>query len=96
MTLLCKAAYDEYYRSLGIKFPVIKVKDMRSRWGSCIPSKGILTFNVHLTEYPLAAAEYVVAHEFTHFLQANHSARFYAELAKFMPDYRERERLLKG
>ena len=96
MTLLCKAAYDGYYRSLGISFPVIKVKDMRSRWGSCIPSKGILTFNVHLMEYPLAAAEYVVAHEFTHFLQANHSARFYAELAKFMPDYREREKLLKG
>lgn len=96
MTTLCQKAYDEYYRSLGIKFPVIKVKDMRSRWGSCIPSKGILTFNVHLMEYPLAAAEYVVAHEFTHFLQANHSARFYAELAKFMPDHRERERLLKG
>ena len=96
MTTLCQNAYDEYYRSLGIKFPVIKVKDMRSRWGSCIPSKGILTFNVHLMEYPFAAAEYVVAHEFTHFLQANHSARFYAELAKFMPDYREREKLLKG
>ena len=96
MTTLCQKAYDEYYRSLGIKFPVIKVKDMRSRWGSCIPSKGILTFNVHLMEYPFAAAEYVVAHEFTHFLQANHSARFYAELAKFMPDYREREKLLKG
>ena len=96
ITLLCKAAYDEYYEKLGISFPVIKVKDMRSRWGSCIPSKGILTFNVHLMEYPLAAAEYVVAHEFTHFLQANHSARFYAELAKFMPDYREREKLLKG
>lgn len=96
MTTLCQKAYDEYYRSLGIKFPVIKVKDMRSRWGSCIPSKGILTFNVHLMEYPFAAAEYVVAHEFTHFLQANHSARFYAELAKFMPDHREREKLLKG
>ena len=96
MTTLCQKAYDEYYRSLGIKFPMIKVKDMRSRWGSCIPSKGILTFNVHLMEYPFAAAEYVVAHEFTHFLQANHSARFYAELAKFMPDYREREKLLKG
>lgn len=96
ITLLCKAAYDEYYGKLGISFPVIKVKDMRSRWGSCIPSKGILTFNVHLMEYPFAAAEYVVAHEFTHFFQANHSVRFYAELAKFMPDYREREKLLKG
>ena len=95
MTLLCKRAYDEHYGKLGIDFPTIKVKDMRSRWGSCIPSKKILTFNVHLMEYPLPAAEYVVAHEFTHFLQANHSARFYAELARYMPDYKQRERLLK-
>ena len=75
--------------------PTIKVKDMRSRWGSCIPSKKILTFNVHLMEYPMPAAEYVVAHEFTHFLQANHSARFYEELARYMPDYKQRERILK-
>ena len=46
-------------------------------------------------EYPLPAAEYVVAHEFTHFLQANHSARFYAELARYMPDFKEKEKLLK-
>ena len=95
MTLLCKRAYDEHYGKLGIDFPTIKVKDMRSRWGSCIPSKKILTFNVHLMEYPLPAAEYVVAHEFTHFLQANHSARFYEELARYMPDYKQRERILK-
>lgn len=95
MTLLCKKAYDEYYGKLGIDFPVIKVKDMRSRWGSCIPSKKILTFNVHLMERPLPAAEYVTAHEFTHFLQANHSAQFYCELAKYMPDFREKEKLLK-
>lgn len=95
MTLLCKRAYDEHYGKLGIDFPTIKVKDMRSRWGSCISSKKILTFNVHLMEYPLPAAEYVVAHEFTHFLQANHSARFYAELARYMPDYKQREKLLK-
>lgn len=57
--------------------------------------KNILTFNVHLMEYPLPAAEYVVAHEFTHFLQANHSARFYEELARYMPDYKQRERILK-
>mgnify|MGYP002616947640 CR=1 FL=1 len=42
MTLLCKRAYDEHYGKLGIDFPTIKVKDMRSRWGSCIPSKFIL------------------------------------------------------
>ena len=95
MTLLCTKAYDEYYKKLGIDFPVIKVKDMRSRWGSCIPSKKILTFNVHLMEYPLPAAEYVVAHEFTHFIEANHSSRFYAELSKYLPDYREKEKILK-
>ncbi|MFR2155340.1 MAG: YgjP-like metallopeptidase domain-containing protein [[Eubacterium] siraeum] len=38
---------------------------------------------------------YVVAHEFTHFLQANHSARFYAELARYISRLQAEERILK-
>lgn len=92
MTLLCKRAYDEHYGKLGIDFPTIKVKDMRSRWGSCIPSKKILTFNVHLMEYPLPAAEYVVAHEFTHFLRQITVQGSTQSLARYMPVNKQRER----
>lgn len=96
MTRLCRKAYDEYYCRYVSRFPVIKVKNMRSRWGSCIPSKNILTFSVRLMEHPITACEYVVAHEFTHFLHPDHSPLFYNELAKYMPDHKQRKALLKN
>ena len=96
MTKLCRKAYDEYFYRYVSSFPIIKVKNMRSRWGSCIPSKNILTFSVRLMERPLPACEYVVAHEFTHFLHADHSADFYNELEKYMPDHKQKKALLKN
>ena len=95
MTKLCRKAYNEYFCQYVKQFPVIKVKNMRSRWGSCIPSKHIVTFSVRLMEHPLPACEYVVAHEFTHFLHPDHSADFYNELGKYMPDHKQKKALLK-
>ena len=96
ITKLCCKAYDEYFYRYVSSFPIIKVKNMRSRWGSCIPSKNILTFSVRLIDRPLPACEYVVAHEFTHFLHADHSADFYNELEKYMPDHKQKKALLKN
>ena len=39
--------------------------------------------------------DYVIVHELTHFLQANHSALFYQEIEKRMPDYKQRIKRLK-
>lgn len=91
---LCREVYP-YYEQLGIDYPQIKFRKMTSRWGSCHPAKGILTFNTNLIYAPIECVEYVVMHEFTHFLQANHSAKFYEELAAVCPDYKERRKKLK-
>lgn len=91
---LCREAYS-YYEKLGIDYPQIKFRKMTSRWGSCHPTKGILTFNTNLIYAPIECVEYVVLHEFTHFLQANHSRAFYEELARVCPDYKERRKKLK-
>ena len=83
----CQKAYP-YFRAMGVDFPVIKFRKMVSRWGSCHPTKGILTFNINLMYAPPECIEYVVLHEFCHFLQANHSGMFYAELEKVCPHWR--------
>lgn len=91
---LCEKAYPHYENS-GIKYPQIKFRKMVSRWGSCHPTKGVLTFNTNLMYAPFECIEYVVWHEFTHFLQANHSSRFYNELSEVCPDWKERRKRLK-
>ena len=91
---LCEMAYP-YYEKRGIKYPVIKFRKMKTRWGSCHTIKGILTFNTQLIYAPVECVEYVVWHEFSHFLQANHSDKFYDELRKVYPEWRASRKKLK-
>ena len=91
---LCEKVYP-YYEKKGIAYPRIKFRKMVSRWGSCHAIKGVLTFNVNLMYAPLSCIEYVVWHEFTHFLQQNHSKKFYEELEKVYPHWKQCRNRLK-
>ena len=75
--------------------PELKVRDMTTRWGSCSLRTGTLAFARRLCVMPLAAQEYVVVHEFCHFAHPDHSPAFWAAVARVMPDYKQREKLLK-
>ncbi len=90
----CRKVYP-YYEIRGVKYPQIKFRRMVSRWGSCHPVRGILTFNINLMYVPRECVEYVVWHEFTHFLQANHSKFFYEELSAVCPDWKLYRKMLK-
>ncbi|MCD7797226.1 MAG: M48 family metallopeptidase [Clostridiales bacterium] len=46
--------------------------------------------------YPPRAVDYVVVHELAHIRHHNHSKDFYAFVEKYMPDYKQREKLLKN
>lgn len=93
----------ENYDSADIKGVIVDVmscvarlREMVSRWGSCSPKKGFVTFNTALVAMPVSCIEYVVMHEFTHFLFPNHSKNFYQQLRIFMPDWEERKKRLEG
>ncbi len=92
---VCKKVYP-YYERRGVAFPQIRFRKMVSQWGNCRAKQGILTFNTALRYAPLECIEYVVHHEFTHFLQQNHSKLFYAELEKACPDWKALRKTLKA
>ena len=91
---VCEEVYPKFQK-YGVAFPEIRVRNMVSRWGSCQPKRKTLTFNIALIEVPLSCIEYVVTHEFVHFLQPNHSRKFYQYLSTFMPDWKERKNMLE-
>jgi len=95
ITVICKKVYPQV-KKYGVAFPEIQFREMVSRWGSCSPKKGFVTFNTALIAMPVSCIEYVVTHEFTHFLYPNHSKKFYQQLATFMPDWEERKKRLEG
>ena len=72
----------------------IKVKNYKSRWGSC-DKKGRLTFNWHLIKAPHSIVDYVVIHELCHMVQSNHSPKFWHEVEKYDPSYKKHKKWLK-
>lgn len=73
----------------------VSVKMMRTRWGSCNGKKGYVNLSARLIHKPLKAIEYVILHELTHLKFPHHQASFYAHIQALMPDFKQRERLLK-
>ena len=84
-----------YAGRMGVTPTGVKITGAKTRFGSC-SAKNSLCFSLYLMAYPDAAIDYVVVHELAHIRHKNHSPAFYAEVAKVMPDYRERRKLLKG
>lgn len=78
-----------------LDMPQIVIKKYKGRWGSCFYKDNKISFNLSLVHLEKDLIDYVVVHELTHFLQANHSSKFYCEMAKRMPDYKERQSRLK-
>lgn len=93
-TQVSDAVFPLFAQVLNGQRPVLKVRQMKTRWGVCVPAKRQITFSLRLAEKPRAAVEYVVLHEYAHFVRADHSPAFWAVVARYMPDYKARCRLL--
>lgn len=83
------------FEKLGVPMPELKIRRMKSRWGTCFYTKGTITLNRQLLAAPLPCIQCVAAHELCHFRVPNHSAAFYALLTAVFPDWRAQQRVLK-
>ncbi len=73
----------------------VKITGAKTRFGSCSGKNG-LCFSWRVMCYPEKAIDYVVVHELAHILHHDHSKRFWKTVEKYMPDYKEAEKILKG
>jgi len=72
----------------------VTVRNQRGRWGSC-SRRGSISLNWRLIQFPLAVRDYIIFHELAHLREMNHSDRFWLEVERMCPAYREAERWLK-
>jgi len=73
----------------------VKIRQMKTRWGSCNPYKSYINLNIELIKKPRACIEYVVFHELVHLLHPDHSKKFYDYLSLYMPDWQKRKEILE-
>lgn len=85
----------KYYAPLvGVTYGRITIRSQHTRWGSC-SGKGNLNFNCLLMLCPAEVLDYVVVHELCHRREMNHSSKFWAEVARVLPDYTQHRKWLK-
>ena len=72
----------------------VQVKDLGYRWASCLKS-GDLHFHWKCMMAPLTVIDYVVVHELCHLRHRDHSAAFWNEVDKVLPEWRDRMEWLR-
>lgn len=73
-----------------------KLRDMKTRWGSCNIQKKRIWLNIQLAAYPRECLEYVVTHELVHFLVPGHGKEFWSYMDRFFPEWRRVRKELNG
>jgi len=85
-----EARATAHCEALGVPRPPIRLIDARSRWGSCTPAHegrpASIRLSWRLALAPAPVADYVVAHECAHLVEANHGPRFWALVRTLIGD----------
>lgn len=87
---------DRFQDVTGLSCSGWTVRKMRSRWGSCNTRTHHISFSLYLAQKPAECIEYVVLHELAHIAAPNHGPDFKELMTSYMPDWKERRRLLNS
>lgn len=81
-------------KKTGVYANEFRIKNMKTRWGTCNIEKRRIWVNLQLVKKPVECLEYVVIHELVHLLERNHTHRFHALVEEYCPTWREAKKLL--
>lgn len=84
-----------FAEKMGVEYGTVKITSAQKRFGSCNAENNIC-YSYILMLYPEEAIDYVVVHELAHTVYHNHGSQFYSFIESVMPDYKQRDKLLKG
>ena len=81
-------------KQLSVAYNNINILDLKYRWGSCTPKDNI-HFNWRIIKAPMTVIEYIIVHELTHLLEANHTPQFWNRVAVMQPNFEKAKDWLK-
>ena len=78
---------DRFARIMGLFPKKMRIRDTRSRWGSCSPGDAV-HFSWRMMALPAGVIDYIVVHELAHLKERNHGPAFWRLVNGFMPDHK--------
>lgn len=96
-TTLFKERLDYMYHcfSRKIPYPALRIRKMTTRWGVCNVKTKTVTLNLELMKRDIKYLDYVIVHELSHLIYANHSSNFWSLVEENMPDYKKYRKEMK-
>lgn len=103
-TFYKKRAEDLFLRELDrmydgfnykIPYPSLCIRTMKTRWGVCNYKDNKVTLNLDLIKMDMVYLDYVIIHELSHFIEHNHSSKFWDIVEEHMPDYKRFRKEMK-
>lgn len=96
-TTVFKEHLDLCYNSFtrNIPYPSLTIRKMTTRWGVCNTREKRVTLNLELMKKPLFCLDYVIMHELSHLIHANHSKEFWALVEENCKDYKKIKKYMK-
>lgn len=86
---------NKWQRIMGVEVSEWRIKQMKTRWGTCNTRVKRIWLNLELIKQPEHLLEFIIVHELTHLLEPSHNGRFKSMMDGYMPDWRERQKELK-
>ncbi len=78
----------KWEKKMNVKVEDLRVRKMKTRWGSCNQESKKIHLNLELAKKPLQCLEYIIVHEMVHLLERKHGERFLAYMNKFLPSWK--------
>ena len=79
----------------NIKSPILKIRDMKTRWGVYNRLRHTITLNSKLIEFDIEKIDYVIIHELSHIIHFNHSKSFWNLVSKYCSNYKSIRKEMK-
>ncbi|MDR3120541.1 MAG: M48 family metallopeptidase [Clostridiales bacterium] len=88
------ALIETWQEVIGVRANEVRVRNMRTRWGTCSIRPRRVWINIALAQAPPECLEYIVVHELAHLIEPSHNSRFKALMDRYLPDWRVRRKRL--
>lgn len=83
-------------RTVGKRAGELKIRDMKTRWGTCNVNTGVITINLRLAEKSAECLRYVITHELCHLYEPSHGERFWKRMDEYFPDWKRVRKSLRS
>lgn len=87
---------DKWCKKMEVEEVTWIVKQMKTRWGSCVESKKLIQLNLELARLPRRCIEYVVVHELCHLRVHGHNRMFENLISQYLPNWKSLRKELNG